>query len=139
LDFIANTLKPKIDSQFRTKSDSHNTAILGSYKAGLIAFQAVLQYPKIFGKAGVLSPTVEENDVIYEMIKKEKKIKSKIFLFCGDKENDKMVPNVYQMEYLLNTNRCYCLDLTKVVIVKEGQSNEKLWRQGFEKAYLWLM
>ncbi len=139
LDFVAKTIKPKIDSQFRTKSDSHNTAILGSDDNGLIAFKAALQYQNVFGKAGVLFPTVTENDSIYEEILKVKKLKSKIFLFCAAGENARMAKNIYKMEYALNTNRCYCLDLTKVVIAKEEQSNEKLWRQGFEKAYLWLM
>lgn len=139
LGFIINILKPKIDKEFKTKTDAYNTAIVGSGENGLIAFEGVLEHQKIFGKAGVLFPTVAENDSIYDKILQEKKLKSKIFLFSGQDENTKMVKNIYKMEYALNTNRCYCLNLTKVFIYKEEQANEKLWRQGFEKAYLWLM
>jgi len=43
-----------------------------------------------------------------------------------------------KMERLLDTKRCYCLHLTKSKIVKGGEHNEKLWRDGFVKAVLWL-
>ncbi|MES2543974.1 MAG: alpha/beta hydrolase-fold protein [Bacteroidota bacterium] len=138
LDFITTVLKPKIDKQFKTKSDAYNTGIIGSSQNGLIAFKAVLNDQKTFGKAGVLSPTVAENDSIYDKILKEKKLKSKIFIFSSETENAKIAKDIYKMEYALNTNRCYCLNLTKVFLSEELDS-EKLWRQGFEKAYLWLM
>jgi hypothetical protein len=38
----------------------------------------------------------------------------------------------------LDTKRCYCLHLTKTKIIKGGEHNEKLWRDGFVKAVLWL-
>jgi alpha-glucosidase len=48
-----------------------------------------------------------------------------------------MVTDLNKMEYLLNTKRCYCLNLNEKKI-KRGQHNEKLWRDGFTKAILWL-
>jgi alpha-glucosidase len=33
---------------------------------------------------------------------------------------------------------CYCFELEPEKIVKDGQHNEKLWRDGFVQAILWL-
>lgn len=138
LDFIVKTLKPKIDSEFRTKSSLKNTAIIGSSLGGLISFYATLKYPTVFGKAAVFSPSFWINPEIYPLMKETKELKTKIYFLCGDSEDDTMVPNLNKMIDLIAEKRCYCLNLTKTKIVKAGQHNEKLWRDGFVKAYLWL-
>lgn len=139
LEFIVKTLKPHIDSVYRTKTKAKNTIIFGSSLGGLISYYAVLKYPEVFGKAGVFSPSFWFSDKIYETTKTSDKIKAKIFFLCGDKESDEMIPDLKKMEILLNRNRCYCLNLNKWVIVKEGEHNEKLWREGFEEAVKWLL
>lgn len=139
LEFIVNTLKPHIDSVYRTKSNAKNTIIFGSSLGGLISYYGVLKYPEVFGKAGVFSPSFWFSDEIYEMTEKSEKIKAKIYFLCGDQESEDMVPNLKKMETLLDRNRCYCLHLDKSVIVKQGQHNEKLWREGFKEALKWLL
>lgn len=138
LEFIVKTLKPHIDKTFRTKTGKKNTIIMGSSLGGLTSYYAVLKYPEIFGKAGVFSPSFWFTKDIYTRTEKSKKIKSKIYFLCGDAESDEMVSDLNKMEYLLNSNRCYCLNLNEKRIVKGGQHNEKLWRDGFVKALLWL-
>ena len=138
LEFIVKTLKPHIDKTYRTKTKAKNTAIFGSSLGGLISFYAVLKYPKVFGKAGVFSPSFWFSDKIYAYMEKSDKVKAKIYFLCGDKESDDMVLDLKKMETLLDRNRCYCLNLNKTVIVEGGQHNEKLWREGFKNAYLWL-
>jgi len=49
-----------------------------------------------------------------------------------------MVKEINKMERLLDTKRCYCLHLTKLKVVEGGEHNEKLWRDNFAKAILWL-
>lgn len=138
LDFIIQNLKPQIDSKFRTKTNSKNTAIFGSSLGGLFAYYAVVKHPEVFSKAGVFSPSFWFSNQIYELTEHAPKIKAKIYLLCGDNESPDMVNEVNKMNYLLNVNRCSCLKLTKKVIVKNGQHNEKLWREQFQNAYLWL-
>ena len=53
VDFIAKTLKPHIDKNYRTRKGKENTMIAGSSLAGLVTMYAVLKYPKVFGGAGV--------------------------------------------------------------------------------------
>lgn len=138
LDFIVQTLKPYIDKNYRTKTKAKNTTIMGSSLGGLVSFYGALKYPSIFGKAGVFSPSFWFSNEIYSFAEKQSKIKTKIYFLCGDKESDDMVNNLHKMERLLDTKRCYCLHLTKSRIVKGGEHNEKLWRDGFVKAVLWL-
>jgi predicted alpha/beta superfamily hydrolase len=138
LEFVVKTIKPKIDSLYRTKTNAKNTLIMGSSLGGLASFYATLKYPEIFGKAAVFSPSFWFSEEIYKYAQKTSKIKSKIYFLCGDKESDDMVTDLNRMEYLLNTKRCYCLNLNEKKIVKGGQHNEKLWRDGFVKAIQWL-
>ena len=138
LDFIVKTLKPFVDKNYKTKSDKKHTLIMGSSLGGLNSFYAVLKYPEIFGKAAVFSPSFWFSKDIYTVMEQSKKTKAKIYFLCGDNESDDMVSDLNKMEYLLNSNRCYCLNLNEKKIVKGGQHNEKLWRDGFVQAITWL-
>jgi predicted alpha/beta superfamily hydrolase len=140
LRFIVETLKPYVDKNYRTKTKAKNTTIFGSSLGGLTSFYAILEYPKVFGKAGVFSPSFWFSNEIFEFAKRCPKSKAKIYFLCGDDESKDVdvVSDVDKMNAIMDENRCYCLNLTKKVVVQGGQHNEKLWREGFEKAYLWL-
>jgi len=138
LNFIVNTLKPYIDKNYRTKTKPKNTILFGSSLGGLVAYYGALKYPQVFGKAGVFSPSFWFSPEIYTFTEKQLKIKTKIYFLCGDKESDDMVKDLTKMKRLLDTKRCYCLHLDKTKIVKGGEHNEKLWRDHFSEAILWL-
>jgi len=140
LDFIVNTLKPHVDSVYRTKTIAKNTTIFGSSLGGLVSFYAVFKYPKIFGKAGIFSPSFWFTNDIYELMAKSEKVKAKIYFLCGDNESKDIdvVGDLNKMYQMLIENRSESLKLQEKVIVKGAEHNEKLWRDGFEKAYLWL-
>ena len=140
LEFIVKTLKPQIDSTYRTKTNAKNTTIWGSSLGGLVSFYAALKYPEVFGKVGCFSPAFWINkEAIFQKMENSPNFNTKIYLLCGDKEGkEDMVANIEQMETLINSKRCECKKLNKSVIVKGGEHNEKLWRNAFAKAYLWL-
>ena len=140
LEFIVKTLKPYVNATYRTKTNAKNTGIWGSSLGGLVSFYAALQYPEVFGKVGCFSPAFWINKKeIFQKMENTPKYTPKIYLLCGDKEdNGAMVSDMRDMETLINSKRCECKKLNKSVIVKEGEHNEKLWRNAFAKAYLWL-
>ena len=140
LEFIVKNLKPYIDKNYRTKPNANNTAIWGSSLGGLISFYGALKYPEIFGKVGCFSPTFWFNrQEIFDLLKSHKKFKTKIYFLCGDNEgDDDMVIDLNNIEKLINAKRCECKKLHKKIIIGGGQHNEKLWREGFKNAYLWL-
>lgn len=140
LKFIVETLKPYVDKNYRTKTNAKNTAIWGSSLGGLVSFYGALKYPEVFGKVGCFSPSFWFNrKEIFELMNQTKSFKTKIYFLCGDNEGDAdMEEDLNKMEYQINTKRCECQMLNKKLIVKGGKHNEKLWREGFKKTYLWL-
>ena len=58
LDFIIGTLKPVIDTRYRTLPDRENTAIGGFSMGGLISIYAGLKYPDVFSKVMAQSTAV---------------------------------------------------------------------------------
>lgn len=55
LAFLANELKPYIDSHYRTLPEQPDTSVMGSSMGGLISLYAALEYPQVFGGAACLS------------------------------------------------------------------------------------
>jgi predicted alpha/beta superfamily hydrolase len=140
LKFIVETLKPTIDNKYRTKTNARNTGIIGSSLGGLVSYYAILKYPEVFGKAGIFSPSFWFNrQEIIELTNTIPKLKTKIYFLCGDNEGDAdMVTDLNKIDDLVSEKRCECKNLTKKKIVKGGQHNEKLWRDGFANAFVWL-
>ncbi|MDF1519437.1 MAG: alpha/beta hydrolase-fold protein [Brevefilum sp.] len=57
-DFLVQTLKPEIDSRYRTLTDKENTAIGGFCRMGLLPVVAAIKYPDTFGHVMAMSPAV---------------------------------------------------------------------------------
>lgn len=92
---LVQSVKPFIDTTYRTLPDAANTWIAGSSMGGLITLWAVMQYPKIFGGAGVLSPALW----IAPQIKKDastllKRYKGKLFFYAGGMESATMITDM---------------------------------------------
>jgi predicted alpha/beta superfamily hydrolase len=56
--FLANTVKPLIDRDFRTMPEREHTGVLGSSMGGLISLYAFFCRSEVFGFAGVMSPSL---------------------------------------------------------------------------------
>ena len=55
LKFVVNTVKARVDREFRTLSGPEDTAVMGSSMGGLMAFYAIAEYPETFGQAAAVS------------------------------------------------------------------------------------
>lgn len=55
LEWIADELKPQIDSDYRTLPNTANTAIAGSSMGGIMSCYAMVERPNIFGRAACIS------------------------------------------------------------------------------------
>jgi predicted alpha/beta superfamily hydrolase len=104
-----------------------------------LIIQDKLKQPQI-GFFETFSPSFWFNrNEIFDLMNKTENFKTKIYFLCGDNEGDEdMVKDLNKMDYTINSKRCQCRKLNKKIIIKNGQHNEKLWREGFKKAYLWL-
>ena len=65
LTFLTRTLKPLVDSTFRTLPDPASTAMIGSSMGGLISVYAALQQGNVFGKVAAFSPSLWWSDDVY--------------------------------------------------------------------------
>jgi predicted alpha/beta superfamily hydrolase len=136
VDFLAMTLKPYVDKNYRTLKDKPNTFIAGSSMGGVISIYAVLKYPGVFGGAGVFSPAFWVSPKIFDDIKtKGKLVNSKIFFYAGKLEDETMVPDM-QKAYDLMRN--VSKSKMTAVIRDSGQHNEARWRTEFPLFYDWI-
>jgi len=55
-DFVANTVKPLVDSRFRTDSSPNRNFVMGSSLGGQASLHLLLRHPDKFGGAACLSP-----------------------------------------------------------------------------------
>jgi enterochelin esterase-like enzyme len=55
LKFMVETVKPRVDKEFRTLKGPEDTAVMGSSMGGLMAFYAMAEYPQVFGQAAAVS------------------------------------------------------------------------------------
>ncbi|OOQ57515.1 hypothetical protein BC343_15220 [Mucilaginibacter pedocola] len=139
VEFIAKTLKPHIDSLYRTKTDAKHTAIAGSSMGGLISLYAALKYPKVFGVAGVFSPSFWIAPQIYSLAQGEKiDNKQRYFLACGDKEGNE-TEFVARMDSVLMIKGYNRKNVPAPLVIKDGKHNEAQWKVAFKTFYNWLI
>ncbi len=138
VDFLAKTLKPFIDKKYRTQKNKKNTFITGASMGGLISFYAVLKYPKVFGGAGVFSPSVWicKEDLLNLVKTAGKKVNSKIYFYCGKLEGPGMVPDMLKaFQELAAVSK----SKMTTVIRDDGKHNEPTWRKEFPLFYEWII
>lgn len=58
-DFVGETLKPLVDSMFRTMPEKENTSVIGSSLGGQASLHLLLRHPHLFGKAACMSPAFQ--------------------------------------------------------------------------------
>ncbi|MBL4939674.1 MAG: alpha/beta hydrolase [Lutibacter sp.] len=138
IDFIVNTLKPYIDTNYRSKKNAKNTAMIGSSLGGLISFYGGLKYPDTFGKIGALSTSFWFSNNIKEFTKKYGDIqKVKLFLLVGGKEGEEMVSGTNTIKKLLLDSGFKNKNL-KTKINPNGTHNEDFWKSEFLNVINWL-
>lgn len=104
LAFLAGTVKPLIDRDFRTLPDRANTGVAGSSMGGLISLYAFFRSPGVFGFVGSLSPALWFAErAIFAVIEAAELVPGKIYLDAGTDEGPDMLANTRDLEQLLRT------------------------------------
>lgn len=138
IDFLVNTLKPYIDTNYRTHSDRDSTGIMGSSLGGLISFYAGITYPKVFGKVGVFSPSFWFSSKIFDNAKKYKHNNyTKYYFLAGGRESESLVPQTEEMYNILKS-RGIAEDQMRMIVQQDGEHSEWFWNREFPNAYRFL-
>ncbi|MCX6223657.1 MAG: alpha/beta hydrolase-fold protein, partial [Bacteroidia bacterium] len=138
IDFIVNTLKPYIDSAYRTRKGQESTCIMGSSMGGLISMFGAFKRPDVFGKAGIFSPSYWFSDSIWPFVRSVDKIHPmRLYQLVGSAEGGSMVPDMIAMQDTLRKFGFTDNELKSKVVTGAGH-NEGFWRSEFKEAFLWL-
>jgi predicted alpha/beta superfamily hydrolase len=138
MDFIVGTVKPLIDSTYRTLPGRADTAIMGSSMGGLASHYAITQYPQVFSKAGVFSPAYWTAPAAFDFVASQRlPADARVYLLMGEKEGDTMVPDVVRMAAVLGASG-HPAQGSVLKIVPGGQHNEQFWRSQLREALLWM-
>ncbi len=136
--FLAQTLKPYIDENFRTLPDRMHTGIGGSSMGGLISIYAGILFPHTYSKFLIFSPSLWAAPSLYsEPLDFAAQPDTRIYLFAGGREGAGMVANAKRFAQTLQA-RCPRPELIRLEIDPEGQHNEARWGVEFPKAVEWL-
>ncbi|WP_184550441.1 alpha/beta hydrolase-fold protein [Mucilaginibacter sp. FT3.2] len=138
-EFLVNTLKPYIDTHYKTKATARYTTIAGSSMGGLISMYAALKYPNVFGNAGIFSPAFWIAPEIYSMAEQSNLAgKARFYFVCGDAESDQMVNDMKKMAAIMQQRRAKAGNIP-VTVIKGASHNEKQWHSDWPDFYNWLM
>ncbi len=153
LAFLVETLKPLIDTDFRTFADRAHTGIIGSSMGGLISLYAFFQRPAFFGFAGVMSPALWFGQrAIFPYILRQRYIPGKIYLDAGTAEVSRrfaaFLPKHVSQPVVSDAGRMYAIlerlgydPHTEVRFVEDvgAQHNETAWARRFPDALRFLL
>ena len=142
LRFLLETVKPLIDTSFRTLPDRAHTGTAGSSMGGLISLWLCLEAPAVFGFCGAFSSALwvgEER--IFDYAREHIAPGLRVYLDCGRFEG---VAGATHREYL-EANR-HMRDILKAqgydlawIEDRRGKHNEADWRRRFPAVYEWFL
>jgi len=102
LAFLTETLKPRVDRTFRTWPQRGATAMLGSSMGGLVSLYAYFRYPSVFGRAGVMSPSIWFGQgAVLDFIDHARAPRGRIYLDVGTLEGVNAVRDARRLGRLL--------------------------------------
>ncbi len=149
LSFIAETLKPYIDTHYRTLADKAHTGLAGSSMGGLITFYGGLAYPEIFGTLGVFSPSIwlDHGNIENELttLTNIANIHTQRYYFYAGTSENRLKPDSTFVHMHDDVARTIGLlrqaaDPVIELSVREGGRHGALyWRDAFPAFYQWFM
>jgi predicted alpha/beta superfamily hydrolase len=140
LDFIVETLKPKIDRRFRTRREREHTGIIGSSMGGLISLYGFLRNPDVFGFCGAMSPSLWfANRGMFEFAARVKRWFGCVYLDIGSEEGVAHVRDTRRMYQLLRRTCPHPRDQLLFIVEEGAQHTEQAWAQRFETAVRFLL
>lgn len=140
IEFIAETLKPYIDTHYRTLTIKEYTGLTGSSLGGLISTYGAVQYNDVFGKIGSLSPAywiVLDDFEKYISTVLSDLSETSIYISGGINESKNMVKDILKIKNALNTKGLQS-NHTFIKLDSYGTHTESYWKDEFKNLYLYL-
>jgi predicted alpha/beta superfamily hydrolase len=137
--FVTETLKPFVDSNFRTKKEREFTGIGGSSMGGLVSIFSGLRNPEVYGKLMIFSPSLWVVPKLKIDSDSPATDDTKIYLYAGGDESETMIEHVQLFKKNIIASE-FVKDKMKInlSINMKGKHNETYWSDEFPKAIEWL-
>ena len=107
-DLLTRELMPWIASQYRVRHDRESTGLGGSSLGGLVTLYLGLRYPHVFGKLGILSPSVWWNhkSILGYLNEHAPQMweRQRVWLDVGDREGQRTLRDVEHLARRLKAN-----------------------------------
>ena len=139
--FMADTLKPYVDSVYRTKPEREFTGIGGSSLGGLISLYSGFLYPEVYSKLMIFSPSLWVNpEYDFPMMNFKYPYDTKIYMYGGEIEGSEMTERMQEFQQRMdNSENQYSVQFNfKMSMNPEGRHQEFFWSQEFPRAVEWL-
>ncbi len=141
-DFLIKTLKPYIDSNYRTKKDRNNTYLMGSSMGALISFTILYNHSDIFSKAGAISlPAFAHDDTLFKWLTSQKLPRNKINVYMDHGTHGQDGPYLEHMLRLLRVldKKGLPKKSIKYEVAPYADHTELDWARRVEKPLLYLL
>lgn len=153
LAFLAETVKPLIDTTLRTLPDQANTGVAGSSMGGLISLYAFFRRPEVFGFAGVLSPALWfGRGATLEYVARAAHRPGRLYIDIGTREGPahpspalgrsvswRMLANARRLRRILLRKGCRPGESLFYVEERGGLHNEAAWARRLPEALRFLL
>lgn len=139
VDFIINTLKPHIDSTYRTLPGRTTTGTMGSSMGGLISMYAFSERQDVFSRAGIFSPAFwfGGSNPANHVAAHPRQGEARVYFLAGGQEPASVAQNMQAVADSM-TAAGFLNDEKFFAVVSDGQHSEWFWRREFPDAYKWL-
>ena len=138
MDFIVDVVKPLVDASYRTLPEREHTGVMGSSMGGLISHYAILQYPKVFSKAGIFSPAYWPGPEVFSMTATQAPAAdARLAVYMGGAEGDQAVDDYQRMVTQLKSQSHPGSNLW-FKLTPGALHNEGAWRSEFAQAVSWM-
>jgi predicted alpha/beta superfamily hydrolase len=137
--FLIDTLKPRIDADYRTKRDRESTIVAGSSMGGLITLFLYFRKGSPFGGAVVISPSIWfAGRAILDLVEGARQAPGRIYLDAGTAEGAGTLRNVRALRRLLR-RKGYRKDNLRYVEAEGHQHREADWAWRLPQALEFLL
>lgn len=145
--FLARTLKPLIDVEFRTLQRREHTGILGSSMGGLISLYGFARYANVFGFAGIMSPSLwVGHGAIFDVVAASSLVAGRIYLDAGGRETpsaarggNMMLDDARRLNILLQQKGFVAGDTLLYREAAEATHSEAAWSERLPDALRFLL
>src|SRR4051812_8076920 len=137
--FLIDTVKPRLDAEFRTRKDRDSTIVGGSSMGGLISLYLFFRRPSPFGRTLVMSPSIWfGGGEILRFVERARTTHGRIYLDVGTSEGADTLKNARMLRRALRA-KGYARDTLRYIEAEGHQHREADWAWRLPQALEFLL